>query len=94
MVEAFWARQMTPFGGPRDGHVPRFSRWTVRYAAWAIRALTSPLHNNPLETGGIEPPSARCDRAVIPLHYVPDGLRKIYCTLMRTDDKSAGEKTY
>lgn len=34
----------------------------------------NPLQNSQMETGGIEPPFARCDRAVIPLHHVPDDL--------------------
>lgn len=34
----------------------------------------NPLRKHLMETGGIEPPFARCDRAVIPLHHVPDDL--------------------
>ncbi len=34
----------------------------------------NPLRKHLMETGGIEPPFARCDRAVIPLHHVPDSL--------------------
>ena len=51
------------------------------------------VQNHPLETGGIEPPSARCDRAVIPLHHVPVSWN-LDCTEIRSKHKGVLKKLF